>query len=272
MSVLDVARITVDPPDTFPVTHLSKSAIELYQRCPLLFRHRYIDRLPQSSSGKMVLGSAAASALAQHFAAQLETGEGLPTEAVLDEFDAGWRRRNDEEDVDLEGEDAGELKDSGVAALRLYHRVIAPTVTPIGVERDFTLSWPGVPFAVTGYIDLETDDNRLVDHKLTKQTYAAAKVSASLEPDLYLLARQAEGDPADGFDWHLMVRTKQPKVPIIEAPRDQSRLELMTGKIFTLAREIEWRWLNDVWAGPGQDLAWLCNGCPAAAGCPWRLQ
>ena len=157
----------VDPPATLPVEYLSLSSLKKFQMCPEKWRRHYLDHDPEPSSGKMVLGSAAGAALAQHYGTQIETGEGLCAEALLDEFSSEWEDRRTREDVDYEKEAPGEMKDAGARALALYHATVAPHVEPVSVERGFELCWPGVDWRLTGFIDLETADGRAADYKLS---------------------------------------------------------------------------------------------------------
>jgi hypothetical protein len=261
---------TVDPPSTFPLDHLSVSSLDLYSRCPEKWRRRYIDHEPDRPSAKMILGGAAGAALVQSFGLQIERGMGLSTDELLDEFSSEWEDRLEREDIDFEKETPGALKDSAVAALRVYHRQLAPDVIPASVERPFELSWPGCPFDLIGFIDLETADGGLVDFKTTGKRWGAEKAGAELQPTVYLAAKRAEGNPAAGFAYHLLIRTKQATAEIVPTARTETQLDLLTYRVFSIARSIEWRWRNDCWQGAPPDLAWLCRGCGYDS-CAWRL-
>lgn len=267
MSVLELSRI--DPPDSLPVDYLSVSSLNLFTRCPMAWKRRYVDKQSEAPSGKMLTGGAAGAALAQHYGLVIETGEGLSTSDLLDEYAAEWDQRSEREEV-LWGSDApGQLKDTGMAALALYHREIAPTIDPVSVEREFSLTWPDAPFALTGFLDLETGDDEVGDYKSTGQRWSAEKAAAELQPTVYLAARRAEGNPAT-FRYHTMVRTKKPSAELVAAPRSERQLDLLTHRVFSIARAMQWRWLNDCWAGTPPDLAWLCRSC-SAPDCAWRL-
>jgi hypothetical protein len=271
MSVLELARqAIIEPPSSLPVDHLSVSSLNLFARCPMAWKLRYVDKVLEPPSGKMTLGGAAGAALAQHYGRQIETGEGLSTADVLDEFSAEWDGRVDREEVFWGSDTPGGLKDSGVAALAIYHAVIAPTVIPSTVEREFSLTWPDAPFELTGFLDLETVDGAVADYKMTGQRWSAEKAAAELQPTVYLAARRAEGNPATGFAYHTMVRTKKPSAELVPAPRTERQLDLLTHRVFSIARAMQWRWLNDCWAGAGPDVAWLCRSC-SAPDCAWRL-
>jgi hypothetical protein len=270
MSALALSpNLRVDPPATLPVEYLSVSSLNLFERCPESWRRKYIEHQYEPPSGKMLLGGAAGAAEAQHYGLQIERGEGLVIEDVLDEFSAQLDDRASREEVDWQGEQPGALKDSGVGALRIYHAAIAPTVTPVSVEREFSLSWEGAPFTLTGYLDLEDSGGAVCDLKMSKQRWSEDKARAELQPTVYLAARRAEGNPAPEFQYHTMIRTAQPKAEVVPTIRTERQLDLLTTRIFSIAREIEWRWLNDCWRGTAPDLAWMCRGCGFASSCPW---
>ena len=272
MSVLEIGRVQVDPPEQFPIDHLSASSIDLFQRCPMSWKHKHIDKLPDRSTGKMTAGSAAGAALAQHYGHQLEAGEGFSTERLLDEFSKGLAQRQRDEDIDWEGESPGEIKDTTIGALTVYHRHVAPDVRPLAVEREFELVWEDCPFTLIGYLDLEEADGAVGDAKTSGSKWYQAKADAQLQPDIYMGARRAEGWPAPEFRYHNLVRGKTKQTAqILTTKRTEAQLDRLTFKVFSIARRIEFSWLNDIWQGPGPDSAWMCRGCAHASGCPWRL-
>src|SRR5258708_27670683 len=152
----------------------------------------------------MVLGSAAHAALAQHYGLTIETGEGFTVEQLLDEFSSEWEDRTAREEVAYDKDVPGALKDSGAHALSLYHAVIAPTVVPVAVERDFTLHWPGVDWCLTGFIDLEDAEDLVRDSKMTTRRIAQPAADHDLQATVELAARRAEGNPAAGFRFDTM--------------------------------------------------------------------
>lgn len=262
-------RVTVDPPSRLPVDYLSLSSLKAFMKCPEAWRRRYIDKESEPPSGKMVLGGAAGAALTQHYGRQIETGEGLSTEDVLDEFSAEWDDRTGREEVDWGNETAGALKDSGAGALAVFHRVIAPTIVPLSVEREFELSWPGVEWVLTGFIDLEDDQDLVRDNKAIAKRMSQKDADADLQPDVYLAARRAELNPAAGFRFDTMVRNKTPVAEVLETERSDRRLDLLTDRIFGLAREIAWRTEEDCWSGASPN-TWFCGTC-RYADCLLRL-
>ena len=261
--------VTIDPPVHLPVEHLSYSSLRLAMQCPERWKRRYIDRLYEPPSGKMLLGSAAGAAEAQHYGLVIETGEGLSTEQVLDEFSAEWEDRISRENVDWGSDKPGALKDSGIRALDDYHTRIVPEVVPVSVERGFELSWPGLDWTVTGFLDLEEADGAVSDLKMRGKRLSERDAHSDLQPTFYLAARRAEGNPTSVFRFHTMVRAAKPFAEVVSTARTDRQIDLLTDRIFAVAGELAWRAENDHWTGaaPG---TWFCGTC-SYADCPWRL-
>ncbi len=250
--------LTVDPPSVLPVAHLSVSSLRLLAECPLRWRRRYIDREYEPANGKMILGSAVGAAETQHYGTVIETGEGLTLEAVQDEFSAEWEDRITREEVEWGDDNAGELKDSGIAALGAYHTHVAPLVVPVSVEREFVVTWPGVDWSLTGFLDLEEQDGTVADLKVRGKKLMRLDADQDLQPASYLFARRAEGNPAPRFDFHTMVRTKHPYAEVVSTERTDVQLDAFADRVFLAAAEIHWRASNEIWSGAAPS-SWMCS-------------
>lgn len=261
--------VRVDPPARLPLDYLSLSSLKKFMQCPEKWRRHYLEHEAEPSTGKMVLGSSAHAALAQHFGFQLERGTGLSTDDVLDAFAGEWEDRIGREDVDYGSDTPGELKDSGAGALKVYHQQFAPQIVPVSVEREFELHWPGVQWCLTGYIDLEDEDNLVRDYKAMAKRMSQRDADADLQATVLLAARRAEGNPAAGFRFDTMVRNKQPIADVLETARTDAQLDLLTDRVFTLAREIAWRCETGTWSGAAPN-TWFCGTC-RYHDCAWRL-
>lgn len=259
----------VEAPTALPVDHLSLSSIQLFERCPEKWRRRYLEREYEPPNGKMILGSAISAAEVQSYGQKIEDGEGYTFEQVSDEFDSEWNERIEREEVDWGIDNPGELKDSGVAALEAYHRIIVPEVVPVTVEREFSLSWPGMEWSVLGYIDVEDADGQVRDMKVRGRRLTQKDADNDLQPTLYLAARRAEAAPSPSFVFDTMVRSSRPYAEPVTTLRTEAQLDFMANRIFQTAIEIEWRTLTGNWTGaaPG---TWFCQTC-SYYDCPWRV-
>jgi putative RecB family exonuclease len=269
MSVLSIDRAHVDPPAVLPVDYLSLTSLKQYLQCPIKWKRRYIDKQPEPSSASLVLGGATHAALAQHYSWQIERGAGITVDELLDEYSAAFDGRVEQEDVEWKGETPGLVKDSGVGALRFYHGAVAPRIRPVSVERQFEMSWPGVQWRLTGYIDLETDDGAVADYKALAKRMSQNDADSDLQPTTYLAARRAENQPASRFDFHMLVRNKTPVADVLSTERADHELDLLTDRIFAIAAEIDWRCESGIWTGAAPQ-TWFCGLC-RYHDCPWRL-
>lgn len=245
-------------PTKLPVDHLSVSSVNAYLKCPLKWKRRYIDRAYEPPAGPMILGSSVGAAEAHAYQEQIDTGQRPATEAVLDLFADEWEDRTSREEIAWEGVKPGELKDAGVAVVKAYDRTIAPSVVPTHVEREFVLDLGGVDWTFTGYFDLEQEDGAVVDLKVRGRKLGLGDAAVDLQPTAYLLARRAEGSPAPVFNFHTMVRTKNPYAEIVPTVRTDRQLDAFVDRLYGIAAEMQWRLENDIWQGavPG---SWWCS-------------
>ena len=261
--------VTVDPPTKLPVSHLSVSSLNLLAKCPLSWRHKYIDRIYEPPSGPMILGSAAGAAETDHFQAVVDGEEGHTTEEVLDLFSGEWDHRLEKDDVQFGDTKPGLLKDAGAAALAAYHKTIAPTVEPVSTERQFTIEY-GLDWKFTGYLDIETVDGGVRDLKMKGRSMSQAEADGDVQPSSYLYARRVEGNPATGFTFDTMIHgNKTPIAKTVETNRTDVQLDAFEDRLFEAAAEIAWRAENDHWS-PAPPNVWWCSQkmCGHWAGCP----
>ncbi len=243
------------------VDHLSVSSMNTLAMCPERWRRRYIDRQYEPSSGPMVIGKAAGAAEAQSDHTWIDSDEPLDTEAVLDVYSDEFDQAADE-DVDWRGEKPANLKDSGAGALKAHHTQRVPELAkPIAAERKAEVNVDGVEFVA--YLDLELVDGTVIDRKVSKSKWSQQKADGDLQPTAYLAVRRAEAesheaDPATGFAFETMIRTKTPYAEQIKTERTDAELDTFLSRILQAAEEIEWRVEADNWAYAPNG-AWWCS-------------
>jgi hypothetical protein len=261
--------VELEIPRVLPVENLSVSSINTYLKCPERWRRRYIDREYEPASGAMILGSAVGAAEGHAYQVQIDGEDRPTTEDVLDLYAAEFDERSDREEIDWGDDKPGEIKDTGVLAVTAYEETVVPIVKPVAVEREFRLHFDGVDWGVTGYLDLEDDNDDVDDLKVRKSKLQPKDADADIQPPMYLLARRAEGKPARRFNFHTMVKTKTPYAEIVPTERTDRQLDSLINRVYQVAAEINWRLETDNWGGavPG---AWWCSErmCGYWAGCP----
>lgn len=246
-------------PTSLPVDNLSVSSINLFARCPEKWRRRYIDNEYEGPvSPAMVLGGAVGAAEGHAYQHQIDEGERPPSTLVQDVFSDEFDYRTESEEINWHGDTPGEAKDAGVAAVKAYDLLIVPTVTPVAVERRFQLQLEGVEWGVSGYFDVEDSDGLVRDLKVKGRKMSPADAAQDLQPTVYLLARKAEGQPAAGFVFDTMVRTRTPYAEVVPTDRTDRQLDSFTRRLYSIAAEMAWRIDSGNWTGaaPGH---WACS-------------
>ncbi len=229
---------------------LSPSRVLIYQSCPLQYRFRFVDRIPQPQQVAAVIGNAAHRALEGHYRPGGDGGDG---ERLVRRFIGELLR----EGVSAEPE-AKQALERAREYLPGYHkRVTSSGSRPVAVERPFTLV--AGPHVVHGRIDrvdaLSGGGFRLIDYKTSAP--AQDRIPGALVLSLYVAgAQSAWGVPTEGATLEYIFdganRTFDPDRAELAAAVDEARL-VGDG----IARE-------RFDPSPG----WHCNACAYALICP----
>ena len=278
---------TLPKPLKLPKKALSATQIEMYLRCPRQYYFRYIKGEIRPPGVALTLGKSTHEALETTHNAIVDTGvpasEPMVTAAFSDAFDHAVPDVPKEE-WEKDDSTPGEVKDAGLALVRLYNAKFAPLVKPQvtqtqkgeqirGIEKEFGILIAGVP--VIGFIDLiDTNDPTIVaspsevvimrqkgatipeamrtvivDFKTKAKSFAQGDVDGSLQLTLY---SYAEKIPAVRFDQ--LLRQKTPTIKRISA----------------LRKDTDYRWLEEIVRGvaeaismgafpPCDPSAWVCS-------------
>jgi putative RecB family exonuclease len=175
------------PPPTDPGLRLSFSRVDTYERCPLKFRFRYIDKLPSRPSPDLSWGSAIHAALEAWWDRKLP--EPPPLEVM---YRALYDRWDDTGFDGMQREEKLKWYRHARAILARHHELYAPDYLPaVACEQWFELDL-GDDVAVCGSIDhiARTPDGGLgvVDWKTNRRAKSRADVAKSLQLAIYALA------------------------------------------------------------------------------------
>lgn len=206
---------------------LSPSRLDMLSRCGMQYYFRYVEGKIIRPGVAMVIGTATHKAIEANLRNKIETGSLLAEEAVaqtaseaLKDTWLGDEPRLDEEEA-KEGEAAvkGSAIDTAVSLSKAHHKVLAPTIKPIYVERGFRLELKSNPFDLTGYIDIQEADG-IRDTKTVGKSPQGEEADKSVQLTAYALAAKINGgpDPAKvSLDY--LVKTKEPKVLTLSSTR-----------------------------------------------------
>ena len=176
-------------------------------RCDQQFAFRYPMGLIRPPTAWMSLGSAWHDGAAFDFHQKAETRVNLPVPETVDFAVASLERRKDETDWGRERFDA--VKDELTALQRAYANRLALDVQPIagGVEREIKVTLD-TGLVITGFIDVEDEDDGPIDMKSSGQMWAAGHEYSQWEPLIYAIDQPG----TTRFTFHVGARTKKPNV------------------------------------------------------------
>lgn len=236
--------------------YVSASKLNLWLRCPLAFRRRYIDGVPSSITPSLFFGRVVHDVLDGIYRCAM-LGAYTTDGDVSDFVDDAWERAMDSEPCYFESDEkAAKAKSQVGDVIRTYLAEIDIAVEkPIAVEQkyDAPLIDPatGEDFGIglIGIIDLllEEQPNEAADYRGRRQsgssvltlvdfkTAASASSNCELQHELQLtayayLVRHVYGRKESSLEIRQLVKTKTPKIVIHRyPPRNEEHFERFFG-------------------------------------------
>jgi putative RecB family exonuclease len=201
--------------------YISWSAISTFRTCPLKYRFRYVDGLPEESvSSALVFGTGIHSAVEQHYQAILSGDPKPDLDALLFAYRSAWLPHDP--DAIQFGSSETRASLDGLAARMLTAFLNSPAASVqgrvLGVEEEIRgMLVQGVP-DLYGRVDLLTEDsNSLVvtDIKTSRGKWSAEQVEDSGEQLLLYSHLASEIAPGKKIATRFLVLTKT-KEPVVE--------------------------------------------------------
>jgi putative RecB family exonuclease len=234
-SPLSTVTRTVDaPPNTNPANEVAKqltgrdyvswSALATYRTCPLKYRFRYVDGLPEETvSAALVFGAGIHAAIEEHFQAILAGAVSPGIEQLLFAYRSAWLP-HDPAVIQFGTKETRETLDD--LALRMLKAFLASEASGVdgrvlGVEEEIrgTLA-EGIP-DLYGRIDLltESEDTLMItDVKTSRSRWSHDQIDDSGEQLLLYAHLASELSPEKKLATRFLVLTKT-KEPVIEEHR-----------------------------------------------------
>jgi len=201
--------------------YISWSAISTFRTCPLKYKFRYVDGLPEESvSSALVFGTGIHTAVEQHFQAILSGDPKPDLEALLFAYRSAWLP-HDPDAIQFGAKETRETLDD--LALRMLTAFLASDQARVsgrvlGVEEEIRgMLVEGVP-DLYGRVDLLTEDaDTLVvtDIKTSRGRWSPEQVEDSGEQLLLYSHLASEISPGKKIATRFLVLTKT-KEPVIE--------------------------------------------------------
>jgi CRISPR/Cas system-associated exonuclease Cas4 (RecB family) len=203
---------------------------------------RYLKGLKMPPVGAVILGKSIHKGLEQNFRHKQQTRLDLPLNKVLEAYSAFFDRTKQEEaEIDWEGENPGQVKDEGIGLIKVYHKNVAPPIQPLAVEEEFELVFENVPYTLRGYLDLVDQFKTIRDTKTARRSYPKDAAQTDIQLTAYNLAyKYLKGEEPKSLCFDVMVRTKQPKIQALQSPpRTQGQLTRFLKLLGSIARAIK---------------------------------
>jgi PD-(D/E)XK nuclease superfamily len=218
--------------------HLSASSASTYGECARRWRELYGDGLPRVVTPPLVFGSAWDRTVERVLRGPERRGSvGLSRPALLARWLEAWSECAGEAEasgrMDWSGDLAADLENEGrlLCALPKTRDVLVDLRVRVergelALQRRVSLSVPGVPVPVIGFVDVWLEDGTVVDVKTARRPWPATKPRTDLQPRVYLAALQQEGFPLSGLRFrHLVwVRGGRPQLQVLDTEFSQGEL------------------------------------------------
>jgi putative RecB family exonuclease len=201
--------------------YISWSAISTFRTCPLKYKFRYIDGLPEESvSSALVFGTGIHTAIEQHYQAQLSGDPKPDLDALLFAYRSAWLP-HDPDAIQFGSTETRASLDA-MAGKMLTAFLTSPAASVqrrvLGVEEEIRgMLVEGVP-DLYGRVDLLTEDSDslvITDIKTSRGKWSAEQVEDSGEQLLLYSHLASEISPGKKLKTRFLIVTKT-KEPVIE--------------------------------------------------------
>lgn len=240
-------------------SHISASQIALFSRCAEAYRQERILGVSSEPVSALTVGSGVHKGIETYyrsFGERITEGE-REQRAVMAAGDL----------VDDADPTAHEDADQAMRLVQTYIRE-APKIKPFRLEERVEVDLPGTTATLVGYIDCLAED-RIVDFKTSARSVSKPSGAWLLQARLYQAAHWL---PAE---WHVLVKTKEPKllhgadlrIPY-DAEQTKRALEFAAQTRKRIEHLYETLGPNQTWPTDGVLHPWACGKCPVRHTCP----
>jgi putative RecB family exonuclease len=227
--------------------YVSPSRLNLWLRCPLAFKLKYIDGIVPPPTPSLFLGKRVHDAL-EVFYRHRHLAVDFSVEAAARRITDSWDQAAELEAMQFKSlDECGKLKQQAIDLVTAYLQQVTAANTaceiPLAVETSMeaplidldTGENLGIP--LTGIVDLIADDRDgplICDFKTAAKSAAPFEVTHEIQLSSYAyLFREATGDEEGGLEIRSLIKTKVPK---IEFHRYRTRSEAHFRRLFAVIR------------------------------------
>jgi putative RecB family exonuclease len=224
--------------------YISPSRLNLWIRCPLAFKFRYIDGIRTPPTTNLFLGKAVHAAL-EHFYRQRQAGVDLTATMVIEQLHGSWDLLVVEEDMQFSSvQEEVDLKQQSCGLVTEYlRRLPANESRPTAVEASAEcplvdpVTGENLGMPLLGILDLVlpgANGSVICDFKTASRSSSPVEILHEVQLTAYAyLYRQATSNTEGGLEIRSLIKTKTPKV---ESHRFPSRTDAHMRRFFLLVR------------------------------------
>jgi len=249
--------------------YVSWSALSTFRTCPLRYKFRYVDGLPEESvSSALVFGTGIHTAIEQHFQALLAGDEQPDVERLMFAYRSAWLP-HEPDAISFGTKETRESLDD--LASRMLTAFLASPMAKVrgrvlGVEEEIRgMLVEGVP-DLYGRVDLMTEDEDslvITDIKTSRGKWSPEQVEDSGEQLLLYSKLASEISPGKKIATRFLVLTKT-KEPVVE--EHVREVEAGAVKRTLVAVERVWRAIESGAFYPAPSVV-ACSGCGYREAC-----
>ena len=246
--------------------YISPSRLNLWLRCPLSWKLRYLDGIRTPTTLALFLGQRCHATLEAYYRHRM-LGVTLATDDVLGRMEAGWGQAVEEAEITFESPAEGaKLKMQAGDLVRAYlQQVPADEPQPLAVEATMEaplvdpVTGQGLGIPLLGVVDLVLPGEEgpvIIDFKSSSRSAPPFEVTHEIQLSCYAwLYRRLTGRQEASLEIRSLIKTKTPK---IEVHRYPARTDAHFRRLFAVIRE----YLDAIHTGrfsyrPG----WGCSMC-----------
>ena len=272
----------------YPLPTVSPTQVKTYQRCPLAYKHRFLERWTGIQSAAGLLGHAVHSAIEAALKVKRRFRQAPSAEEMERVFDRVWDRGlpPETETVGASREEFDAVREEGYDLLSFYLEEVAQTVRPHLVEQRFSFELEGVPVPVVGQVDLIETDGVVVDHKTSFRPYREDYLDNDVQLFCYAVgyaffrlgvrARKGVLPPAfmvGEARVDVIVRGPIPQLQQIRKNYSNDDLKRIAGMLRDVAGEIAAGEFPAFWEVEDRDEPWrTCDSCGYRDRCDMRIE
>ena len=272
----------------YPLPTVSPTQVRTYQRCPLAYKHRFLERWTGIQSPAALLGHAVHSTIEAALKAKRRFRQDLPLEEMERVFDQVWNRGlpPETETAGASWEEFDAVREEGYDLLAFYLEEVAPKVRPHLVEHRFNFELEGVPVPIVGQVDLIESDGVVVDYKTSLWPYRKDYLDIDVQLFCYAVGytffrlgvrtRKGVLPPAvmvNDARVDVVIREAAPRLQQIRKKYSNDDLSRIAGILRNVALKIASGEFPAFWEVEDRAEPWrTCDGCEYRDRCDMRIE